>query len=145
MREIKFRAWDKKEKKMFYDDYQDTSGQEPFSISIRMNLKGQLVLYGHEDGGKEGLWEHELSRNEWRDRYKIMQSTGLKDKNGKEIYEGDVVKTQQDCRTPPTYTIDEVKPIEPMNGITFYGTCYPEKCTEVIGNIYETPELLEAK
>lgn len=75
----------------------------------------------------------------------IMQYTGLKDKNGKEIYEGDIViaydeMTDAICKGQIVWDECEcgfcIKGSEP----TFIGY-YPE--LEVIGNIYENPELLE--
>ena len=88
------------------------------------------------------------------DEYTVMQCTGLKDKNDKLIYEGDIVKTWKfstgeisnkvvawnearcGCRL---YTIDHFK-----RGIVFSPQSMVHVTTiEVIGNIYENPELLE--
>ncbi|WP_202976102.1 MULTISPECIES: YopX family protein [unclassified Streptococcus] len=76
----------------------------------------------------------------------LMQSTGLKDKNGKEIFEGDVVKMAKDVYSDPTY----------YEVIRHRGGAYRLESNqhgcelwlrhtncEVIGNIYENPELLE--
>ena len=70
------------------------------------------------------------------DFVELMQFTGLKDKNGKEIYEGDIVK----------YYNASVKSVEWYQG-GFYlsGVSHnpiDENDVEVIGNIYENPELL---
>ena len=64
MREIKFRAWDEKDSKMVFDFINNDKGV------VSLNGIGQLV---------KSTWYH------------LMQYTGLKDKNGKEIYEGDIV------------------------------------------------------
>ena len=83
---------------------------------------------------------------------KLMQSTGLKDKNGKEIFEGDIVKYKAGCNTFTEevaynknfagfgvvdadanimFTFGELAAFIGLNSI------------EVIGNIYDNPELLE--
>jgi hypothetical protein len=111
MREIKFRAWDKS-KQMW---------ERNFSISNN----GSFLRLGI--GQKSEFWE-------------VMQYTGLKDKNGKEIYEGDVV----------TYHCGSDKQTEPMvvaipdvyissNDSDGYMRTHSY---EVIGNIYENPELV---
>lgn len=85
----------------------------------------------------------------------LMQCTGLKDKNGKLIYEGDVLKGKKNmiCSPHSSRMIDKVGVVEiPQN--MFVATCQDVKnnCTlfcqkdwvktEIIGNIYENKELL---
>ena len=80
----------------------------------------------------------------------VMQCTGLKDKNGKLIYEGDVINIW--CKNLTKNQISEVKFNEERAAFTFdyftdYGNIVP--CTmekteiEVIGNKFENPELLK--
>ena len=75
----------------------------------------------------------------------IMQYTGLLDKNGKEIYEGDIVEWE-DRTADDMYGGDVIYPNEPVEfkGGSFYPVCMmPAEEFEIIGNIYENKELLD--
>lgn len=82
------------------------------------------------------------------DEIELMQSTGLKDKNGKEIFEGDVVKMAKDVYSEPTY-YEVVR----HRGGAYRLESKQHGCElwlrhtdcEVVGNIYENRELLEDK
>lgn len=88
------------------------------------------------------------------DEYTVMQCTGLKDKNGKLIYEGDIVKNNQNSLYSVEFAEFEhqtkfcLKRVENPNYYphisTWQGIGYEDQKTiEVIGNIYQNPELLE--
>ncbi len=130
-REIKFRAWDK--------------GSEYMHSNV------QSGVYEDPDD-----WT-EFSTVLGLERFEVMQYTGLKDKNGKEIYEGDVVE-YNDFNSLKTGGHAEDKIIvgkvificgmwmveENNCGHDLYEGLVNDEEFEVIGNIYENPELLEA-
>ena len=127
MREIKFRAWDKEQKIMLPEN----------TLKILMWGDGSYTV---RDWYKENRGEYTYE-GEGSDDCVLMQYTGLKDKNGKEIYERDIV--QEGIRRW------EVKWISVEDDWDYTGWLMEEMygdnyChSEVIGNIYENPELSE--
>lgn len=132
MRVPKFRAWDKLVKIMLPVGDIDTSYK---------------LVYLEEDNG------YRCERD--FDEIELMQFTGLKDKNGKEIYEGDIVKFS-DCDDDVYVTPVVWDKSCACFGLSFSGKYpisfdyleefYTElKDIEVVGNIYENPELLGGK
>ena len=131
MKETKFRAWDKENKKMV----SIISLHNPFYLPFCVYSTSQ---------SSDGITELDY------DKCEIMQFTGLKDKNGKEIFEGDVVK----LKFEGINFISEIKKVinKFHNGFVYYWKDgeysfaeYPAEICEVIGNIYDNPELLEEK
>nr|DAN08771.1 MAG TPA: YopX protein [Caudoviricetes sp.] len=127
MREIKFMAWHK-EKKIL---------REVFEISFS---GGYVILAGF---GSFGEIEAPIRDVE------LMQYAGLKDKNGIEIYEGDVVSFKSAHSDYDYKTIGEV--VWYRGEAAFLVECDGEifkhfdeiREIEVLGNIYKTPELLQ--
>lgn len=138
MREIKFRAWDKFQEEMVSVDRINFDVEE-IDVVIK---KTESV----EDFYSCGFDEIEL-----------MQYTGVKDKNGKEIYEGDIYKTEQGSICKVIWYQNGWKGHYRFKK-TYQGESYIDEeylelrqtdCkrwgVEVIGNVYENPELLEVK
>lgn len=132
MREIKFRIYDKQFKKWITLEYYKNLG------TITVEKDGALTL-GSAFRFTDSMMICPKS-------FDVMQYTGLKGKNGKEIYEGDIVYIF------PEYELRQVKwdkntarfTVEYSNIITDFDNWYG-KDLEVVGNIYDNPELLEEK
>ena len=120
MREVKFRAWDEKYKEM--------------EMMPRLHRKPDGTLWASNDSDSTIV--------------PLMQFTGLLDRNGKEIYEGDIVKSS--AHHPDTYKVafgDCHYYAMTMSGpfITIELDHFEDStgcCLEVIGNIHQNPELL---
>ena len=120
-RKIKFRAWDKRHNSMEYIN----------------------DLYWFEENGI-----HDFND----DNYIFMQNTGLKDKNGKEIYDSDIVKVTwgsgkivfyevKYCESLGYHFLRDTKNKEDDDIICIYD--YSQM--DVIGNVFDNPELLKNK
>ena len=134
MREIKFRVWDKKNKKMYY-------GYEPDRPNM-IDLDGNLYITGAGNKDEYGGPTDYISGCD-QENYILMQYTGRKDVNGKEIYEGDIIA--DDAGRIIGYVIyDETSAVYLLK-FELGGDYYLNRFTEykIIGNIYQNPELLE--
>ncbi len=136
-REIKFRAWDKETKRMMR--------------VTRMDWPEWAICVGEND--PKNMEEYYISernsfKNEETDRFILMQFTGLKDKNGKEIYgEGDIYKDAFGIISVVKMAVDgwALFPINkgtPVRNLYWHNICDKTK-GEVIGNVHDNPELLE--
>lgn len=130
MREIKFRAWDKHSNRIVaWHDLMNEEEKGDLAVVLTDRLEIDFV---------------------------VMQYTGLHDKNGKEIYEGDIIEYDADSQGRPFigdgYRFEVgfscgsfilVDPQERYGERGGFSSIYLHTpCLTVIGNIYENPELL---
>lgn len=110
----------------------------------------KFKFYSKNDEGKFSVSESSLDEIEDNDswqgatpwkRIAVCQYTGLKDKNGKEIYEGDIVTYGSRGNKPVGFLIGEFVLLN-ENGEFYDSVGSSSKELEVIGNTYENPELL---
>jgi len=136
MREYKFRAWDNEANLMIYSDHRNRKLYDAYYY-FETDSKGELKCN----------WETEWTESCQPDGgafNNLMQYTGLKDKNGIEIYEGDIVKLyDENCQL----LWDEFDCLYYIKCDDFYTELEHNirHKIEVIGNIYENAELMEDK
>lgn len=144
MREYKFRGKDKNTGKWVYGFYLE---QDTYSMGSK-NTKKDLLI---KDAGVI-VQNSKYDSGTVIDKETLGQYTGLKDKNGKEIYEGDIIFIKGETKLLDikgkveysntfaqfiiTNTGSVVNETEPLGD-------YEEEDIEKIGNVYDNPELLE--
>lgn len=147
MRTIKFKAYHKGQGCMYFTQSSIGSEGDGYITDIDFDAK-KITLCCQADNGGDFCEIYDFSEIE------LMQFTGLLDKNGKEIYEGDIISSlyrRDGCKGVYVVRWDEKSArfygerhgIHQQINVTVspldWGGC------EVIGNIYETPELLTKK
>ena len=130
MREIKFRAWYKNDKRIFIDPqmidfYNKKIGYMQYQTEYMSDTSYSIPV---------GFEEFEYSE--------LMEWTGLYDKNGEEIYEGDIFHIGSKKILYVVEWIDCGLKGRQIKNISWIGLDYWKDDIEVIGNIYENPELI---
>ena len=143
-REIKFRAWEIKKKIMWESGF-EVNMRETGICSITTldkDYKYTNILF---TGALRGYY---LNAGYDKEDCILMQYTGLKDRNGKEIYEHDLIKNKSGRINEVIWVCGEIYCgwSTKMKTDTKKPTNFPQwEDIEVTGNIYENPELLKNK
>lgn len=136
-REIKFRAWDKVHECYLYD------------VQGAYDTLSGCVKY---ENGEDAVYDEECFAGFLdNDQYVVEQYTGLHDKNGREIYEGDIVRSGLIMQREKSFVgavrygrVDPSFTIQDKAGHDFRLYSSGEyRAYEVIGNIFEDKQLLE--
>lgn len=120
MREIKFRAWDENDGVMISWE----------NLICNKSEGDDYLMIGYKENIAITQYDHDTI---------LMQYTGLKDKNGVEIWEGDIVRGRIYHMFAEDDVIFQIRWSDQDKG---YGMHWYPSEVEVIGNIFESPELL---
>lgn len=130
MKEFKMKAWLKKEKKMV--------------AIIGIDLNYQYIRYT-DDGN---LFKDDYKIADFKD-VKLLQYIGMKDKNNKEVYEGDILKLRDNHGIQLVKYHDEwsafILESQKDTSVGVLGLYFDKEDFEIIGNAYENSELLGEK
>ena len=127
-RPIKFRLRDKDNKLLGYEIWNGDMSTWQYIFVIGESMDDTCPIC-HYPIGKQSL--QFLNKIKYKDQF-----TGLKDKNGKEIYEGDIVKSG-------ILTGEVYQQYGYWTATSIGQSLWSQKSIEIIGNIYENPELLK--
>jgi uncharacterized phage protein (TIGR01671 family) len=128
-REIKFRVWCKRTKHFTNIPFYSCNGRQ---------------LLWHHTGN-----EISISNLDNQDGYVVQQYTGLKDRNGKEIYEGDILSLYDELHVVSWdglmgwWGLLTKRQVIDKEHNTIVTTSKWDRFSEIVGNIFENPELLK--
>lgn len=132
MREIKFRAWDKENHCFFQPTFESYKGKVEDLI---ISFDGSLMMRTFEHPA--------IHESCFKDRFILCQYTGSKDKNGKDIYESDIVKNKYDRMCKVIWNEYQGRlDLTAINSDGHVRRYFWWNDWEIIGNIYENPELI---
>lgn len=135
MREIRFRVWDNSKEKMYYAG----EGNSP-AHGFLLNFFGDII----SNYQKEGTNEYKQVFARIGHSLELMQYSGLKDRNGVEIYEGDLCLHEEQIYEV-VFLQGRFALVKPNKPKVLTELFYYDELVEVVGNIFETLELLDIK
>jgi hypothetical protein len=141
MREIKFRVY--LDKMYYQNEYNEYN-----TNLVGIDFFNKTVTFAAYTDGEEvdNLEKYSFDENDflYKKDLKIMQYSGLKDKNNKEIYEGDIV-TLHNSRYKVIFNMEQARFVlrDDKFEMEIPFTNNNNERMEIIGNIYENPELME--